>query len=133
MLQHPIALLIAKADRAINEEDFDTVVDLYTEDAVLVVKPGTHAVGKDAIRRAMQAIAVHFDGTLDVRQAGMTILETGDTALVLARTIVSANGRPPIERKATYVFRKDARERWLCAIDNSYGHEVLDAMAAGIP
>lgn len=129
MDDHPIARLIAKADKAINEEDFDTVVDLYTEDAVLVVKPGTHAVGKNEIRRAMEAIAVHFDGTLDVRQAGMTILETGDTALVLARTLVSANNRAPIERKATYVFRKDARERWLCAIDNSYGHEVLDAIA----
>lgn len=34
-----------------------------------------------------------------------------------------------VERKATYVFRKDAGNGWLCAIDNSYGHEVLDANA----
>jgi len=124
--QHPIALLIEKADKAINQEDFDTVVDLYTEDAVLVIKPGKTAVGKVQIRNAMEAIAAHFGGTLDVRQAGMMILETGDTALVLARTLVSARNSPAIERKATYVFRKDA-DRWLCAIDNSYGHEVLDA------
>jgi len=32
MNQHPIALLIEKADKAINEEDFDTVIDLYTGD-----------------------------------------------------------------------------------------------------
>ena len=126
---HPIALLIAKADKAINEEDFDTVVDLYTEDAVLVIRPGSHAVGKVQIRRAMEAIAAHFDRSLDVRQAGMVILETGDTALVLARTLVSAKHFPPVERKATYVFRKDAGDQWLCAIDNSYGHEVLDASA----
>jgi hypothetical protein len=44
--KHPIALFIDKADKAINEEDFDTVVDLYAEDAVLVIKPGTNAVGK---------------------------------------------------------------------------------------
>ena len=46
MNQHPIALLIEKADKAINQEDFDTVVDLYAEDAVLVIKPGKTAVGK---------------------------------------------------------------------------------------
>ena len=56
--QHPIALLIEKADRAINDEDFDTVVDLYTDDAVLVIKPGTNAVGKVQIRRAMQDIRI---------------------------------------------------------------------------
>ena len=127
--QHPIARLIETADKAINAEDFDTVVDLYTEDAVLVVKPGTHAVGKPAIRRAMEAIAAHFAGSLDVRQAGMTILETGDTALVLARTIVAARNVPAVERKATYVFSRDRLGRWRCAIDNSYGHEVLDAGA----
>lgn len=129
MNDHPIALLIEKADQAINREDFDTVVDLYTEDAVLVIEPGRHAVGKAQIRRAMEAIAAHFDRSLDVRQAGMVILETGDTALVLAKTLVSARNVPVMERKATYVFRKDAGDRWLCAIDNSYGHAVLDARA----
>ena len=123
--QHPIALLIEKADKAINEEDFDTVVDLYTEDAVLVIKPGTNAVGKKEIRRAMEAIAAHFQRSLDVRQAGMVILETGDTALVLAKTIVSARNTPAVERKATYVFRRQPNGSWLCAIDNSYGHELL--------
>ena len=129
MNQHPIALLIETADKAINQEDFDTVVDLYAEDAVLVIKPGKTAVGKVQIRSAMEAIAAHFDRSLDVRQAGMVILETGDTALVLARTLVSAKNSPITERKATYVFRKDTGKRWLCAIDNSYGHEVLDASA----
>ena len=129
MSQHPIALLIERADKAINEEDFDTVIDLYAEDAVLVIKPGTNAVGKVEIRRAMEAIAAHFDRSLDVRQAGMAILETADTALVLARTIVSARNHSTVERKATYVFKKDRHNRWLCAIDNSYGHEVLDAGA----
>ena len=128
MVEHPIAQLIARADQAINEEDFDTVVDLYTEDAILVIEPGRHAIGKVQIRTAMEAIAAHFDRSLDVRQAGMAILETGDTALVLARTLVSAKHVPLIERKATYVFRKEAG-RWLCAIDNSYGHQVLDTRA----
>lgn len=126
---HPIALLIERADKAINEEDFDTVVELYAEDAVLVIKPGKTAVGKAQIRSAMEAIAAHFDRSLDVRQDGMVILETGDTALVLARTLVSARNFPVIERKATYVFKKGPGDRWVCAIDNSYGHEVLEAGA----
>ena len=129
MEKHPIALLIEKADTAINREDFDTVVDLYTDDAVLVIQPGVHAVGKAQIRRAMEEIAAHFDRTLDVRQDGMVILESADTALVLAKTLVSAKNFPLMERKATYVFRKDASGRWLCVIDNSSGHEVLDARA----
>lgn len=129
MSKHPIALLIERADKAINAEDFDVVVDLYTEDAVLVIKPGTNAVGKAQIRRAMEEIATYFNSTLDVHQAGMVILETGDTALVLAKTVVSAKGFPVEERKATYVFRKDALGHWLCAVDNSYGYELFEADA----
>ena len=129
MNRHPIARLIEMADKAINQEDFDTVVDLYANDAVLVIKPGKNAVGKAQIRCAMEAIAAHFDRSLDVRQEGMVILETGDTALVLAKTLVSAKSFPVVERRAMYVFKKDTRNRWVCAIDNSYGHEVLDASA----
>jgi uncharacterized protein (TIGR02246 family) len=129
MNQHPIALLIEKADKAINREDFDTVVDLYADDAVLVIKPGMNAVGKAQIKSAMEAIAAHFEHSLDVKQAGIVILETGDTALVLAKTIVSAKNYPVTERKATYVSKKDLNNRWVCAIDNSYGHDLLDVRA----
>ena len=31
----------------------------------------------------------------------------------------------PVERKATYVFRRTEDGSWLCAIDSSYGHELL--------
>jgi hypothetical protein len=81
-------------------------IDLYTDDAVLVVKPGTDVIGKLEIRRAIEAIAVHFNRTLDVRQGGMLILETGDTALVLAKATTSANNSPEVKRKAIYVFRR---------------------------
>ena len=126
MKQHPIELLINKADTAINREDFDTLLDIYADDAVLVIKPGMNAVGKAQIRKAFEAIADHFGHTLDVKQAGMQILETGDTALVLAKTLVTANGRPIAERKATYVFKKNASNAWVCTIDNSYGHDLLE-------
>jgi ketosteroid isomerase-like protein len=35
--RHPIELLIEKADWAINQEDFETLIGLYSDDAVLVV------------------------------------------------------------------------------------------------
>ena len=126
MAQHPIELLINKADTAINKEDFDTLIDIYADDAVLVIQPGMNAVGKEHIRKAFEAIAAHFEHSLDVKQAGMKILETGDTALVLAKTLVSAKGHPIVERKATYVFKKNINNVWFCIIDNSYGHDLLE-------
>lgn len=127
MSQHPIELLIQKADKAINQEDFDTLIDIYSEDAVLVIKPGVNAVGKTQIKEAFRRIADYFEHTLDVKQAEMKILEAGNTALVLAKTIVSAKNYSPTERKATYVFKQDLNGNWLCAIDNSYGHDLLEA------
>ena len=126
---HEIELLIRKADTAINREDFETLIDIYADDAVLVIKPGMNAVGKEQIKKAFEAIAAHFEHSLDVKQAGMAILETGDTALVLAKTVVSAKKLPATERKATYVFKRDPDNRWVCVIDNSYGHELLEANA----
>jgi uncharacterized protein (TIGR02246 family) len=129
MNRHPIEEVIEKADKAIVAEDFDTLMDQYANDAVLVVQPGTNAVGKNAIRKAFEMIAVHFQHGLVVKQDGMEILEAGDTALVLARTIVSAPSQPAVVRKATYVFRKSSNGIWLCSIDNSYGHELLETNA----
>lgn len=126
---HEIELLIRKADTAINREDFETLVDIYADDAVLVIKPGMNAVGKEQIKKAFEAIAAHFEHSLDVKQAGMAILETGDTVLVLAKTVVSAKKLPATERKATYVFKRGTDNRWVCVIDNSYGHELLEANA----
>ena len=126
MDRHPIEIQIEKADRAIIAEDFDTLMDIYTDDAVLVVEPGRHAEGKQAVRKAFEAIAVYFKNGLQVKQNGMKILESGNTALVLANTIVSAPNMAETERKATYVFNKTSDGRWLCSIDNSYGHEVIN-------
>lgn len=125
MSRHPIEHLIEKADQAINQEDFDTLISIYSDDAVLVIKPGMNATGKVQIRKAFEAIAAHFNHTLEVRQAGMRILEAGDTALVLAKTVVLAEGSAPMHRDATYVFKKGAGGDWLCVIDNSYGHELF--------
>jgi len=125
MNQHPIEGLIEQADLAIVAEDFDTLLGIYTEDAILVIEPGNNAVGKMAVRNAFENIAQYFKNGLRVNQNGIEILESGDTALVLANTVLSAPNLPVIERKATYVFNKTSGGNWLCSIDNSYGHEVI--------
>ena len=123
---HPVEEQIHKADRAIMAEDFETLAGIYTEDAVLVVKPGMNAIGRNQISKAFEAIANYFQHSLSVKQAGMKILESGNSALVLAKTVVSASNLPETERKATYVFKRVETGEWLCAIDNSYGHDLLD-------
>jgi uncharacterized protein (TIGR02246 family) len=127
--RHPVELQIEKADKAIVAEDFDTLMDIYSDDAILVVTPGLNAIGKIAIREAFEKIAVYFKNGLQVEQKGMKILESGNTVLVLANTTVSAPNFPATERKATYVFNKAANGSWLCSIDNSYGHEVIESNA----
>ena len=129
MTRHPIELQIERADKAIVDEDFDTLLDIYTNDAVLVIEPGRKAVGKEEIRTAFEKIAVYFKNGLQVKQNGMEILESGDTALVLALTEVSAPTFSSVERKATYVFQKLPKGTWLCSIDNSYGHEIIQPKA----
>jgi len=125
MPKHPVEKLIAQADAAINQEDFAALMEIYAEDAVLVVQPGTNAVGKQQIRKAFEAIAQYFGHSLEVKEAGMEVLATDDTALVLAKTLVSAPDHQTVERKATYVFKKDPAGDWRCVIDNSYGHDLL--------
>lgn len=124
--QHPLHALIQAADEAIGREDFDALLAFYTDDAVLVVKPGLLARGKEQIRRAFVAIAEHFGHKLRVRQGRLEILETGDTALVVAQTLLNTS-HGKLSRRATYVFRREADGAWRCAVDNSYGTDLLEA------
>ena len=129
MPSHPLQQLIEAADRAITAEDFDTLMDVYAEDATLVVKPGMHAVGKEQIRRAFDAIGAYFNHSLVVRPGKMVVTEGGDTALVIMETHLEITGSDgsttSTSRHATYVFRKSLDGKWLCVIDNSYGTDLL--------
>lgn len=117
-MNEEIRTLIAEADRAIREERFDDLMDFYTDDAVLVISPGRLAQGKAAIRAAFVPA-----------QGNMVMLEAGDTVLVLSQTLLDADNKEAsaysMERRATYVFRR-IDQKWLCAIDNSYGTSLLD-------
>lgn len=121
--------LIDAADRAIKEERFDDLKEFYTDDAVLVVRPGLEARGKEAIKEAFVKIAAYFDNSVVPTQGKMQMIEAGDTVLVLSQTLLDADNREDSEysmdRRATYVYR-NVDGKWLCAIDNSYGTSLLD-------
>ena len=124
MQEHELIEVIRRADAAINREDLDAVMDFYADGATLVVRPGLLATGKDQIRRAFEAIFNHFNHSLHVQQTDLTVIEGGDTALVLGKaTISSSGGNAPTveERRPTYVFQKKLDGTWRCTVDNSYG------------
>ncbi|RPK12370.1 YybH family protein [Priestia endophytica] len=128
MAEQELKEVIRECDTAIQNEDFDTLMNYYTDDAVLVVKQGMIAKGKEEIKKAFIAIAKYFNNSIVPSQGEMVILEAGDTALVLSQTFLDANkedSKYPMERRATYVFRKSTEGRWLCAIDNSYGTDLI--------
>lgn len=128
-MNEEIKRLIAAADKAIKEERFDDLMEFYTDDAVLVVKPGLEAKGKTAIKEAFIKIAAYFKNSVVPTQGKMLMIEAGDTVLVLSQTLLDADNKDESEysmdRRATYVYRK-VNGKWLCSIDNSYGTTLLD-------
>ena len=129
MMEHELKEVIKKCDMAIKQEDFDTLMNYYTDDAILVVKPGMIARGKEEIKKAFIAIANYFNNSVVPTQGEMIILEAGDTALVISQTLLDADKKDSeysMDRKATYVFKKNLQGDWLCAIDNSYGTELIN-------
>jgi len=128
MSEHEVLALIKQADQAITTEDFDALMHFYADDAVLVVQPGQLARGKDQIKTAFVGIAKYFQNALKVTQGSAQVIEGADTALVIMETLlVIGDAEQPIKRRATYVFKRDAKHRWLCTVDNSYGTDLLDA------
>ncbi|RDW16039.1 DUF4440 domain-containing protein [Oceanobacillus arenosus] len=128
-MEHELKEFIKKCDIAIRLEDFDSLMNYYTDDAILVIKPGMIARGKEEIKSAFIKIAKYFNNSLIPTQGEMIILEAGDTALVISQTLLVSdkNGSEySMDRRATYVFKKSRQGEWLCAIDNSYGTDLIN-------
>ncbi|MFC0323098.1 YybH family protein [Gallibacterium melopsittaci] len=109
-----IKALIEQADLAITEERFDDLIEFYTEDAILVIKPGLQVQGKAAIKQAFIKIAAYFKNSIKPTQGKMIILETNDTALVLSQTFLAADNQSTseysMERQATYIYIEKSKE-----------------------
>lgn len=130
MHAHPLRQIVEACDRAITAKDYDALMENYSEDAALVVKPGMIVKGKDNIRNAFIAISDYFQDRLVVEQGEMQVVEGGGNALVIMETVLrfpdGDGGTVETTRRATYVFRQESDGRWLCTIDNSYGTSLLD-------
>jgi hypothetical protein len=63
-MEHEIKGVIRECDLAIKQEEFDALMDYYCEDAILVVKPGRIARGKQEIKDAFIKISQYFHNTL---------------------------------------------------------------------
>ncbi len=128
MSKHAVIEAIEQADLAINEQDMVSLMDFYTDDATLVVKPGRLAHGKDDIARAFEAIFANFHEGLEVAQSDFHVVEGGGVALVVCRLRLSAERTEgpavSMERRPTYIFRECEDGRWRCLIDNSYGVDL---------
>lgn len=128
-MEHELKEFIKKCDNAIKREDFDALMTYYTDDAILVVKPGMIARGREEIKQAFIKIAKYFNNSLVPTQGEMIVLETGDIALVISQTLLDAEkdeSEFSMDRRATYVFKKNSEGQWLCAIDNSYGTDLIN-------
>ena len=128
---HPIKEIIQACDKAISAKNYDELMQYYAEGATLVVKPGMVVSGKDNIRKAFIAISDHFQDQLTVEQGEILVIEGARNALVIMETVLSfpdgQGGIAQLTRRATYVFQYE-QEKWLCAVDNSYGTDLLDAV-----
>lgn len=130
-IEREIKSIIDTCDFLIHEECFDELVNYYTDDAILVIKPGTIVRGRNKIKSAFVKIAEYFDNSIKPIEGKMLYLIAGDTVLVLAQTFLEASEQAKeksefsMERRATYVFR-NIEGKWFCAIDNSYGTDLVE-------
>ena len=74
VVNEEIKNLISAADRAIKEERFDDLMEFYTDDAVLVVRPGLEVQGKEAIKSAFIKIAAYFKNSVVPTQGKMMMM-----------------------------------------------------------
>lgn len=100
------------------------------------MRPGLNATGKQQIHNAFAAISEYFNHSLVVKQGDMVVVEGGNTALVLAQTLLGGTQNSgetfALERYATYVFNRDSDNVWRCVIDNSYGTELIKPESAPV-
>jgi uncharacterized protein (TIGR02246 family) len=124
-MQTPVDI-VNQLTRAINSGDLTAAVRLYEADAILVVRPGHVARGTAELREALAGfVALRAALTSEAQH----VLEAGDLALYLGRW--SLRGTDPtgtpvlLGGESTDVLRRQADGRWLIAIDDPWGTQLL--------
>ncbi len=122
---------VSNLTAAINRGDLAAMLELFEEDAVLVVQalagqPGQIARGKVAISEAYEGF---FSMKPILRREAQQIVETGGIAFHCSRwalTATSPDGKK-VERAglSSDVLRKQSDGRWLVLIYSPYGTSIV--------
>jgi len=121
----PIDTVNRLAD-AINRGDLDAALALYEADAVLVAQPGQVARGSKQLREALGGF-IQLKPTLESQV--QKVVEAGDVALYVGRWTL--NGVDPSGKairmggESSDVLRRQKDGRWLIAVDNPWGAQIL--------
>ena len=117
---------VTRLVEAINRADLDGALALYEKDAVLVAQPGRIARGTAELREALAGFTA-LKATL--RAETQQVVEAGDVALYVGRWSLRGTdpaGQPvAMSGESTDVLRRQKDGRWLIALDNPWGAQIL--------
>jgi len=117
---------VNRLTEALNRGDLDGAVALYETNAVLVAQPGVLARGSNELRVALGRF-VALEPTL--RSEAQSVVEAGDIALYMGRwTLLGTDpaGQPiSMGGESSDILRRQADGRWLIAVDNPWGGQIL--------
>ncbi|MDT0462180.1 SgcJ/EcaC family oxidoreductase [Streptomyces gibsoniae] len=97
--------------------DIEGLVSLYEPDAHFVPTPGTHLVGTDAIRGALQQM---IDSGARLELELREIRQAGDVALVSNRATLTGAGPEPVVSTTTEILRRRPDGGWVHVVDDPF-------------
>jgi len=112
--------------QGINAGDLNLAVAAYENDAILMAQPGVTARGTSQIREALSGFIAM---KAQLRSEAQQVIENQDVALYIGRW--SLNGTDPSGKpvsmggESTDVLRRQPDGRWLIALDNPWGAQIL--------
>ncbi|MEU6672320.1 nuclear transport factor 2 family protein [Streptomyces sp. NPDC046727] len=97
--------------------DIEGLVSLYEPNAHFVPAPGTHLVGADAIRGALQQM---IDSGIRLTLEPRDIREVGDIALVSNNVTRTGAGPEPVISTTTEILRRRPDGGWVHVVDDPF-------------
>ncbi|MGW1887417.1 nuclear transport factor 2 family protein [Streptomyces sp. NPDC001970] len=97
--------------------DVEGLVPLYEPNAHFVPVPGTHLVGTDAIRAAMQQMV---DSGAHLKLELRDIRQVDDVALVSNNAILTRAGPEPVISTTTEILRRQPDGGWVHVVDDPF-------------
>ena len=130
-MSSPIDTVNQLAD-AINRGDLETALALYEPNAVLVAQPGNLARGSMELRTSLGQF-IQLKPAL--RTQTQSVVEVDDIALYVGRWTlhgVDPSGQGIVMGgESSDILRRQRDGRWLIAIDNPWGAQILQQRSQG--